>query len=103
MPNSFGTKTRRAERNGSTRLAKLWADVEAGRVAKIVVWRLDRLGRTASGLAKLFEELTARKVGLLSLRDSIDLETAYELEVRSELQRAGIQGNRILNSVLDKS
>jgi len=82
---------------------KLWADVEAGRVSRIVVWRLDRLGRTASGLSQLFDALVARRIGLLSLRDSIDLQTAagrlmanvlasvavYENEVRSERIRAG--------------
>jgi len=82
---------------------KLWQDVESGLVAKIVVWRLDRLGRTASGLTKLFDDLIARKIGLFSLRDSLDLETAagrlmanvlasvsaYEREVRAERQTAG--------------
>lgn len=84
---------------------RLLADVEAGKVAKIVVWRLDRLGRTAAGLTKLFADLTARKVGLYSLRDSLDLETAagrlmanvlasvasYETEIRRERQQAGIE------------
>ena len=35
-------------------------DIAGGKVAKVVVWRLDRLGRTASGLTKLFDELTAK-------------------------------------------
>src|SRR4051812_30096601 len=42
----------------------------------IVVWRLDRLGRTASGLTKLFEELRERKINLVSLKDGLDLSTA---------------------------
>lgn len=85
--------------------AKLWGDVVAGSVASVVVWRLDRLGRTASGLATLFDELRARRVDLVSLRDGITgLETAsgrlmatilagvaqYEREVRAERQTAGI-------------
>ena len=37
--------------------AKLLADVAAGKVARVVVWRLDRLGRTAKGLTALFEDL----------------------------------------------
>jgi hypothetical protein len=75
---------------------KLLADVAAGKVSKIVVWRLDRLGRTAKGLTALFEELVARKVTLISLKDGIDLLTpagrlmanvlasvaAYETEIR---------------------
>ena len=83
---------------------KLWADVEAGKVQRIVVWRLDRLGRTAAGLCTLFESLQERRVGLFSIRDSLDLSTpsgrlmanvlasvaAYETEVRAERIRAGI-------------
>lgn len=84
---------------------KLEADVAAGKVAKLVCWRLDRLGRTASGLTALFDDLRGRKVGLVSLRDGLDLETpsgrlmanvlasvaAYENEVRSERIVAGQQ------------
>lgn len=84
---------------------KLESDIAAGKVAKVVVWRLDRLGRTASGLTALFENLRDRKVGLVSLRDGLDLETpsgrlmanvlasvaAYENEVRSERIVAGQQ------------
>ena len=55
--------------------SKLWAAVERGEVSKIVVWRLDRLGRTAAGLTKLFADLQERKVGLVSLKDGIDLST----------------------------
>jgi DNA invertase Pin-like site-specific DNA recombinase len=83
---------------------RLWAEVLRSRVARIVVWRLDRLGRTASGLTALFDELVERKVGLVSLRDGFDLTTAagrlmagvlasvaqYETEVRGERQAAGI-------------
>ncbi len=82
---------------------RLEADMLAGKVAKIVVWRLDRLGRTAAGLTALFEELIRRGVGFESLRDKVDLSTAagrlmanvlasvaaYENEVRSERIRAG--------------
>ena len=82
---------------------KLQAAIDGGQVQKLVVWRLDRLGRTASGLCKLFEELYAKKVRLISLKDSVDLETpagrlianvlasvaAYETEVRGERVKAG--------------
>jgi DNA invertase Pin-like site-specific DNA recombinase len=54
---------------------KLLADVAAGKVARIVVWRLDRLGRTAKGLADLFEDLMARRVDLVSLKEGLDLAT----------------------------
>ena len=82
---------------------RLEAAIDAGRVRTVVVWRLDRLGRTASGLTALFEKLTGRKVGLVSVRDGLDLTTAagrlianvlasvasYENEVRAERIIAG--------------
>ncbi len=83
---------------------KLWAGVLSGQVTKIVVWRLDRLGRTSRELVTLRDELVARKVGFVSLRDGMDLNTPagrlmfnviasvaeYETEVRKERQLAGI-------------
>jgi DNA invertase Pin-like site-specific DNA recombinase len=82
----------------------LEAELRAGRVARVVVWRIDRLGRTAAGLVSLFEDLASRGVGLVSVRDGLDLQTAagrllanmlasvaaYETEVRAERQHAGI-------------
>src|SRR5262245_2536993 len=82
---------------------KVWAAVELGEVSRIVCWRLDRLGRTAAGLTRLFAELQNLKVGLVSLRDGIDLATPsgrmianvlvsiaqFETEIRAERIRAG--------------
>jgi DNA invertase Pin-like site-specific DNA recombinase len=82
---------------------KLEADIRLGRVSQVVVWRLDRLGRTASGLTALFDDLQQRKVNLVSLKDGLDLSTPagrlmanvlasvaqYENEVRGERVRAG--------------
>lgn len=87
---------------------KLERDLLAGELGAIIVWRLDRLGRTCSGLTQLFELLIARKVGLVSIRDGLDLSTPagrlmahvlasvaqYETEVRSERQAAGIRAAR---------
>jgi DNA invertase Pin-like site-specific DNA recombinase len=81
----------------------LMADVRMGRVAEIVVWRLDRLGRTARGLTELFDELQKRGIGLISLKDGLDLTTSagrlmanvlasvaqFETEVRAERILAG--------------
>ena len=50
-------------------------DIDCNKVSHLVVWRLDRLGRTASGLTKLFEELQARKIHFESIKDKIDLST----------------------------
>jgi DNA invertase Pin-like site-specific DNA recombinase len=82
---------------------RLMADVAAAKVARIVIWRLDRLGRTAKGLTALFEDLMGRGVDLVSLKDGLDLATpagrlmanvlagvaAYETEVRAERILAG--------------
>ncbi len=82
---------------------KLKGAMAFSKVTKIVCWRLDRLGRTASGLTTLFETLRERGVGLVSVKDGVDLSTtagrlmanvlasvaAYENEVRSERIVAG--------------
>jgi DNA invertase Pin-like site-specific DNA recombinase len=83
--------------------ARLLADVAAGKVRRIVVWRLDRLGRTAKDLTALFEDLRQRGVDLVSLQDGLELSTpagrlmsnvltsvaAYETEARAERILAG--------------
>jgi DNA invertase Pin-like site-specific DNA recombinase len=85
-------------------LERLLADVRSGRLSKVCVWRLDRLGRTAKGLLTLLDELQTLGVGFVSLREGFDLGTpagrlmagvlasvaAYETEVRNERQLAGI-------------
>ena len=85
-------------------LDKLLADARSGKVNKVCVWRLDRLGRTAKGLLTLLDEFQALGVGFVSLREGFDLATpagrlmagvlasvaAYETEVRKERQLAGI-------------
>lgn len=82
---------------------KLQKAMDMGQVATVVVWRLDRLGRTAAGLTKLFTQLIDSRINLISLKDGIDLETAagrlianvlasvaqFENEIRSERVRAG--------------
>jgi DNA invertase Pin-like site-specific DNA recombinase len=82
---------------------KLMASLYAHEIERIVVWRLDRLGRTTKGLCELFEELLVRKVDLVSLRDGFSLSSPagrlharilasvaeYETEIRTERVRAG--------------
>ncbi len=93
---------------GKTMDRPAWLQLEegirSGAVSRVVVWRVDRLGRTASGLTALFQELVERGVGLVSVKDQLDLQTsagrlmanvlasvaAYEREVRGERQTAGI-------------
>lgn len=83
---------------------KLWGDVLAGKVKRIAIWRLDRLGRTAGPLITLLDELDLLGVRLVSLRDGFDPSTPtgrltrnllasvaqFETEVRRERQMAGI-------------
>jgi DNA invertase Pin-like site-specific DNA recombinase len=87
---------------------KLLAAIRAGEVKNVIVWRLDRLGRTAKGLSDLFAEFNARKVNLVSLRDGLDLSTPagrlmghvlasvaeYETEIRAERVLAGLEAAR---------
>jgi DNA invertase Pin-like site-specific DNA recombinase len=87
---------------------KLEAAIGRGEVSAVVVWRLDRLGRTAKGLTALFDTLRERGVNLVSLRDGLDLSTAagrlmanvlasvaqYETEVRAERILAGQEAAR---------
>lgn len=82
---------------------KLMDGIRTGEVSQIVCWRLDRLGRTVSGLASLFEELQQLKVNFVSLKDGINLKTSagrlianvlasvaqYETEIRAERILAG--------------
>ncbi|WP_339909880.1 recombinase family protein [Symmachiella dynata] len=82
---------------------RLEAAINAGKVSSVVVWRLDRLGRTASGLTALFDKLVTRRINLVSIKDGVDLSTpagrlianvlasvaAYENEVRAERIIAG--------------
>ena len=83
---------------------QLEADIDAGKIGTLVVWRTDRLGRTMAGLAALYEKLIALGVNFISLTEGFDLNTPagrltahvvgaaaeYELEVKGERQRAGI-------------
>lgn len=84
-------------------MTKLMDALRIGKLDRIVVWRLDRLGRTTKGLCQLFDELRERGVDLVSLKDGFSLESPagrlharilasvaeYETEVRAERVLAG--------------
>ena len=86
---------------------RLQAAIDAGEVSAVVVWRIDRLGRTAKGLTSLFACLQERKVNLVSIKDGLDLSTAagrlmahvlasvaqFETEVRAERISGGSRGS----------
>ena len=85
-------------------MRELEADIQAGEVSKLVVWRLDRLGRTALHTLRFLDNLNDRGVIFATVRDGIDTSTTsgrlmrtilagfaeYEREVISERVRAGI-------------
>ena len=54
-------------------LERLLADVRGGKITRVVVWRLDRLGRIAKGLLTVLDELQALGVGFVSLREGFRL------------------------------
>lgn len=59
-------------------LQKLLRDIENGLidVDAVVVWRLDRFGRSAQDLYNLVATLKAHKVSFISLKEGFDLTTA---------------------------
>ena len=92
---------------------RLQQALDSGEVSSIVVWRLDRLGRTAKGLTALFARLQEKRVNLVSLKDGLDLSTAagrlmahvlasvaqFETEVRAERILAGQAAARAAGKV----
>ncbi len=109
-----GTKDRRPA------LDRLVADAKRLKVDTVVVWRLDRLGRSLKHLVTLLDELQALGVGFVSLGEGIDLQTPagrlqlhilaslaqFEREriaerVRAGLARARANGQRLGQKPLD--
>lgn len=57
-------------------LDRLLTDARRGKVQVILVWRLDRLGRSLKHLVNLLSELHERNVALVSFQESLDLSTS---------------------------
>ena len=95
-----GTKTARPA------LDELLGQLRAGDV--LVIWKLDRMGRSLKHLVELVGSLMERKIGLLSLNDPIDTTSAqgrlvfnlfaslaeFERELIRERTRAGLAAAR---------
>ena len=95
-----GAKAERPE------LARLLEQVREGDV--VVVWKLDRLGRSLGHLVAFVGELMERGVGLVSLRDPVDTTSAqgrlvfnlfaslaeFERDLIRERTRAGLEAAR---------
>ena len=77
-------------------LDRLVADARRRRVDTVVVWRLDRLGRSLKHLVTLLDEFHAVGVGFVSLGEGIDLHTPagrlqlHILAALAEFERARI-------------
>ena len=77
-------------------LDRLVADARRRKLDTVVVWRLDRLGRSLKHLVTLLDELQALGVGFVSLNEGIDLQTPagrlqlHILAALSEFERARI-------------
>ena len=101
-------------------LDRLLRDAKRRTVDTVVVWRLDRLGRSLKHLVTLLDELQALGVGFVSLGEGIDLQTPagrlqlhilaslaqFEREriaerVRAGLARARANGQRLGQKPLD--
>ena len=69
------TETVSGVQTGRPALAKVLDNVRSGDV--LVIWKLDRLGRSLKNLIEIVNELRQRKVGLKSLDDPIDTTTSH--------------------------
>ncbi len=93
----------KAERNG---LAEALSYVRAGDT--LVVWRLDRLGRSLKHLIETITDLNNRKIGFKSIQENIDTTTSggklifhifgalaeFERDIIRERTQAGLQAAR---------
>ena len=84
---------------------KLENDISVGKIKELVVWRLDRLGRTTGETIILLDRLESVGVKFVSIKDNFDPSTvtgrlmrnvicsfsSYESEIRKERQYAGIK------------
>lgn len=91
-------------RSGLDRVKELLREGDA-----LVVWRLDRLGRSLKHLIELMAELEKQKIGFQSLQESIDTTTPggrlvfhifgalaeFERNLISERTRAGLEAARV--------
>jgi len=95
-------------------LSRLLADLESG--DHVIVWKLDRLGRSLQHLIQLVDDFGSREIDFTSLTDNIDTSTAggrlvfhvmgamaeFERAIISERTKAGMQAARARGSHLGR-
>jgi len=57
-------------------LDRMLADAKRGKFRAILIWRLDRLGRSLQHLVRLFEDFRAWNVALISFGEGLDFSTS---------------------------
>jgi DNA invertase Pin-like site-specific DNA recombinase len=57
-------------------LDRMLADAQRGKFQAILIWRLDRLGRSLQHLVRLFESFRAWNVALISFGEGLDFSTS---------------------------
>ena len=95
-------------------LDRMLSEIKAGDV--LVVWKLDRLGRSLAHLIELVADLAERDIGFRSLSDAIDTTTAggrlvfnimgslaeFERSLIAERTRAGMAAAKARGSMLGR-
>ena len=84
-----GAKDSRPELN------RLMSDAHRRRFDTILVWKLDRFGRSLRHLVNALAELEARGIAFVSLRDNLDLSTPSG---RLMFQISGAAGLSLVNT-----
>jgi DNA invertase Pin-like site-specific DNA recombinase len=89
-------------------LDRMLADAEAGKFQVVLIWRLDRLGRSLSNLIRLLEDFKTYGVELVSYSEGLDFSTStgtlffqligafaeFERQCIRERTRSGLQNAR---------
>jgi Resolvase, N terminal domain len=102
------TKACRAAKNRGPALNRLMSDACRRRFDAVLVWKIDRFGRSLKHLVNALAELAALGVAFISLRDNIDLSTPsgrlmfqisgamaeFECALIQERVRAGLRNAR---------
>ena len=107
-------------KNSRPALDKMLADAKRGKFQVILVWRLDRLGRSLAHLIRLLEDFKAWNVELVSFSEGLDFTTStgklfYQLlgafseferetireRVRSGMRNARARGVRLGRKVVE--
>lgn len=63
-------------RDSRPQLDKMLSDAQRGKFQGILIWRLDRLGRSLQNLVRLFESFQSWNIALISFGEGLDFSTS---------------------------